>query len=77
MQILELLNLLFNEEKVATEYSMLDPRYVNSYNGLISTFSVRTFHNMMPMVLDVLEKMKTEFYVEKSVCLSNGNHYSD
>lgn len=73
MQILELLNLLFNEDKISTEYSMSDPRYTNSYNALISTFSVRTFYNMMPMILDVLDKMKNEFYIENNVCLSNGN----
>ena len=52
---------------------MTDPRFSNSYNELTSTFAVRTFMNVMPMILEVLEKMKTEFYVEKNVCLSNGN----
>ncbi len=52
---------------------MSDPRYNNSYNEVTATFAVRTFKNLMPMIMEVLEKMKKEFYVEKSVCLSHGN----
>lgn len=54
-------------------YGMLDPRYKNSYNELISTFCVRTFKNMMPLILEVLEKMQKDFYKEKeTVCVSYG-----
>ena len=73
MQVLEFTNIMFAQEKLINEYSMSDPRFNNSYNELTSTFAVRTFMNVMPMILEVLEKMKTEFYVEKNVCLSNGS----
>lgn len=55
-----------------TDYGMADPRYYNSYNEISATFCVRTFKNLMPLVIEVLDKMRTEFYVEKNVCLSHG-----
>lgn len=72
MQILEFLNLLYLEEKLINEYGMEDIRYQNSYNEITATFSVRIFKNMMPLVMEVLQKMRTEFYVENNVCLSHG-----
>ena len=72
VSILEFLNLLYAQEKSMGEFGMSDPRYSNSYNELTATFCVRTFKNIIPMVMEVLEKMKKEFYVEKNVCLSHG-----
>ena len=66
------MNLVVKQENTIKDYGMSDPRYANSYNELTATFAVRTFKNIMPMILEVLEKMKTEFYVEKNVCLSHG-----
>jgi hypothetical protein len=51
---------------------MTDQRYKNSYNELISTFCIRTFKVTMPMILEVLERMKTETYTERSVQLTHG-----
>jgi len=51
---------------------MQDARYANSYNELTATFCVRIFRNITPMTMEVLEKMKKEFYLEKTICLSNG-----
>ena len=70
--VLEFLNSMFLQEKLANEYGLSDPRYKNSYNELTATFCVRTYHNMVPLVMEVLQKMKTEFYLEKTVCLSHG-----
>lgn len=54
------------------EYGMNDPRYGNSYNELTATYCVRVFKNMTPLTMEVLEKMKKEFYLEKAICLSHG-----
>ena len=66
------MNSLYTQERLINEYGMTDPRYKNSYNELNGTFCVRTFRNVIPMVMGLLEQMKKEFYVEKGVCLSNG-----
>lgn len=58
---------------MTSEYGLSDPRYNNSYNEVISTFCVRTFKSIMPLIMTVLEKMKTEYEIEKGVCLSNGS----
>lgn len=63
--------MLQDQEKTISEYGMSDPRYGNSFNELTATFCVRTFKNIVPMVMEVLEKMKKEYYVEKNVCLSH------
>lgn len=51
---------------------MSDPRYGHSYNELTATFCVRTFKNCLPMTMKVLDKMKSEFFIEKEVCYCNG-----
>lgn len=73
VQVLEFLNLLYTEEKIITDYGMSDPRYHNSYNEVSATFCVRTFKNLMPLIIEVLDKMRTDIYVEKNVCLSHGS----
>ena len=55
------------EERLINSYGMSDQRFKNSYNELISTFCLRTFKATMPMILEVLERMKTETYTERSV----------
>lgn len=62
----------FVQDKWIQEFGMQDPRYGNSYNELTATFCVRIFKNIMPLVMEVLEKMKKDYYVEKDVCLSHG-----
>lgn len=73
MSILEFLYILVEEEKMINEYGTHDPRYGNSYNELTATFCMRVYNNIMPMVMEVLEAMKTKFYTEKTVCLSHGS----
>ena len=72
MSILEFLHILQLEEKSINDYGTDDPRYHNSYNEVTATFCVRVYKNIMPMVMEVLENMKTKIYLEKTVCLSNG-----
>ena len=72
-EIMQFLNILYLQENMINKYGMNDPRYFNSYNELSGTFCVRTFNNMMPMILQVLEKMQTDFYKEKNNnCNSHG-----
>ena len=71
-EILKLTNLLITEEKLINQYSMSDPRLKPNIKNLLSSFSVRVFKNLMPMIMTILKKMKTECYFEKEICLSNG-----
>lgn len=61
-----------DEEKTINEYGTEDPRYNNSYNELTSTFCMRVYNNIMPLVMEVLESMKKKIYLEKTICLSHG-----
>lgn len=72
VSILEFLNVLIREEKTINEYGTEDPRYQNSYNELTATFCVRVYKNIIPMVMEVLENMKTKIVYEKTICLSHG-----
>ena len=73
MIIMQFLDIIYHQEHLINHYGMKDPRYSNSYNELISTFCVRTFKNMMPLILGVLKKMQTEYYKEKeTICMSYG-----
>lgn len=49
--IMQFLNFLYTQDNMITKYGMNDQRYFNSYNELSGTFCIRTFNNMMPMVL--------------------------
>lgn len=56
---------------------MTDGRFEKAINDLLSTFFTRTFKNMMPLILEVLEKMKTDYTKEKeTICVSYGTHLS-
>lgn len=66
-------NLITKQAKINTKYGMTDPRYERCLGDLMTTFYSRTFKNIMPLVLQVIEKMKTEFYKEKdTICLCHG-----
>ena len=65
-QILKYLNLAFNQDEITRQYNMDDPRYQNSFSSLISTFCVNVFNNTMPMVLEVLERMKSKYELDKT-----------
>lgn len=77
VEILEFCNICFVQEKLVNSYGMQDARYGNSYNELTATFCVRIFKNITPMTMEVLEKMKKEYYLEKTICLSNGSSFPE
>ena len=72
MEILQFLDLVYRQDKIVKGFGLMDQRYDNSFNELISTFCVRTFHAMMPMVIGVLENMQKNTYTEGTACLSYG-----
>ena len=69
---MEFMREIYEQRKLTLSYNMTDERYCNSFNELLSTFCMRVFKNMVPIFLGVLDKMKTDFYFEKKLCLSNG-----
>ena len=70
------MNEVMEQKNMIEEYGMTDERYTNSFNELISTLCVRIFKNMIPIFLEVLDKMKTDLYFEKHICLTNGSSSS-
>ena len=55
---------------------MTDDRFLKAISDLLSTLFTRTFQNMMPLILEVLEKMKTDYTKEKeTICMSYGTHF--
>lgn len=70
--ILSFVDLAQKQEKMIMYYGMNDARFAESYNELIGTFCVRVFSNLMPLVLEVANKMKTDFYDEKGMLMSHG-----
>lgn len=72
ISILEFLYILSQQEKTINDYGTEDPRYNNSYNELTATFCMRVYTNIMPLVSEVLEGMRKNIYVEKTLCLSHG-----
>ena len=72
-QVVMFANLITKQTRLNTKYGMLDPRYERCLGDLMTTFYSRTFKNIMPLVLQVIERMKTEYYKEKdTICLSHG-----
>lgn len=71
--ILEFTNLVSKQRKGINSYGMYDARYVQGLHDLMATFFTRTFKNMMPLVLEVLEKMKKDYSKEReTICISYG-----
>lgn len=63
---------MYEQEKYVKDFGLSEPRYAKCYSSIISTFCVRTFQNMVPMSIKILEDMKTVFYKERTLSLSNG-----
>ena len=73
MFILRFADLMIKQNKKCRKYGMQDGRFDKALNDLLSTFFTRTFQNMMPLILEVLEKMKTVYTKEKeTICSSYG-----
>jgi hypothetical protein len=60
------------EQKEGIEfYGMNDIRYEQCTQPILSSFCVSSFKNVMPMVLNVLEKMLDDYHLEKeSICMT-------
>lgn len=52
---------------------MIDPRMSEAISEITASFCNRTFGNMMPLVLEVLNKMTKSYDLEKeTICVSYG-----
>lgn len=73
MTVLQITDLVIKQSKKCAKYGMIDGRFEKAINDLLSTFFTRTFRNMMPLILEVLEKMKTDYTKEReTICVSYG-----
>ena len=71
--LLQVADIIEKQNTRINKYGMSDKRYDRAINDILSTFFTRTFQNMMPLVLEVLEKMKTIYGKEKeTICVSYG-----
>jgi hypothetical protein len=70
--ILQFAELVAKQNKYINKYGMEDKRYDKAIHDILATFFNRIFQTMMPLVLEVLEKMKTEFVKEnETICVSH------
>lgn len=77
MVVLQIADLIIKQRKKCERYGMADGRFERAVSDLLSTFFTRTFKNMMPLILEVLEKMKTDYTKEReTICVSYGRHSS-
>jgi hypothetical protein len=73
-QLLALSELLRQQRLLADRYGMADPRFAEALRDIGSTISNRTFANVMPLVVEVLDTMTKKHYTEKeTVCQSFGS----
>lgn len=73
LHIITFLNLLKNQEKIINEYGMSDARYGNSYDEILGFFCIRSFNNVMPMAINVLEEMLKKYFIDKKgICTTHG-----
>lgn len=66
-------HMILKQKLLGKEYGLSDTRLSEAINDITSTFCGRTFENMMPLVLEVLEKMTKKYDLEKeTICVSFG-----
>jgi hypothetical protein len=72
-EILQFAALVSKQRKGILSYGMCDNRFVQGLHDLMATFFCRTFKNLMPLLLEVLEKMKKDYLKEReTICISYG-----
>lgn len=77
IHILRIVDLLVRQKKKCGKYGLEDGRFDRGISDLLSTVFTRTFQNMMPLILGVLEKMKSDYTKEKeTICMSYGRPVS-
>ncbi len=72
IQIITIADLLMRQCDKNEKYGMVELRFNRAFNDLLSTYFVRTYKNIMPLALEVLQKMTKECDREKDVCFSFG-----
>lgn len=71
--MLKIANLISCQRIMGKQYSMIDPRMTEAISEITASFCNRTFGNMMPLVLEVLNKMTKNYDLEKeTICVSYG-----
>ena len=69
-------DLILRQRLVGTKYGMTDNRMTEAIGLITASFCARTFENMMPLVLEVLENMTKKHDLEReTVCVSYGRLY--
>lgn len=72
LHIITFLSLLKGQQRIIEEYGMSDARYSNSYGELLGFFCIRSFNNVMPMVINVLEEMLKKYFIDKKgICTTH------
>lgn len=65
---------MLKEKIVSEKYGMKDERLTDGINDIAASFCSRTFKNMMPLTLEVLEMMSKKYEIEKeTICVSYGS----
>lgn len=60
-EIISIIDILFKQCSIIETYGMTDPRFAESWNELTQQFAQSLFGNIMPMILDVANKSKTDY----------------
>lgn len=71
-EILMFSEYLAQEEQIAAEYGLSDPRLKANQKNLYITACMRVYRKAMPLALAVLDQMKTSFRKEESINQSPG-----
>ncbi len=70
---MQVADLVLKQQQGVEKYRMKDARLERSLSDLMSTFFSRTFASIMPLILEVLNKMTKEYTKEKeTICVSHG-----
>jgi len=71
--ILEFADMMSRQRKGIAKYGMVDNRVERGIHDLLATFFCRIFKNTMPLVLEVLTKMRSDYSKEReTICHSHG-----
>lgn len=57
---------MLKHDEIIRNYGLSDPRLEESWNELTGAYAVKTFKVMMAMVLNVVEKARTDYNVDHS-----------
>ena len=73
LSLLHFADLILQQKNKNEKYGMVDSWYQNYFTDILSTYFLRTFKNIVPLAMEVLQKMTKEFEKEKdTICVSYG-----